>query len=135
MIEDNIYRTSSQYRFWSFTEESLQAIRAKTNASASERVRAAIRRMRHSGVAPSVGTPVSTPGTPDEGRTKEKEGEVQCLTPEEERDLVRYYCEKTLQLGDLYKPPLPTAVRVCTSRRDFMLITLLVRRLFANGSF
>jgi cyclin H len=33
------------------------------------------------------------------------------LTPEEELVLVTYYCEKTLELGDEYKPPLPTMVR------------------------
>lgn len=25
---------------------------------------------------------------------------------------MRYYCEKTLELGETYKPPLPTMVRV-----------------------
>ncbi|KLJ05658.1 cyclin H, partial [Blastomyces silverae] len=44
MLEDDIYRASSQYRLWSFTEESLRSIRDNTNAVASERVRAAIRR-------------------------------------------------------------------------------------------
>jgi cyclin H len=29
-----------------------------------------------------------------------------------EGKLVRYYCEKTLELGEAYKPPIPTMVRV-----------------------
>jgi hypothetical protein len=33
-----IYRASSQYRLWSYTEPSLQSLRATTNAVASERV-------------------------------------------------------------------------------------------------
>lgn len=116
MLEDDIYRTSTQYRLWSFTEDSLRAVRANTNATASQRVRAAVRRARdarQASAAPSrsdtpegAGTPRSTAGT--EGA----EREIECLTPEEELDLVQYYCEKTMELGDEYKPPLPTAVRV-----------------------
>lgn len=121
MIEDTIYRTSSQFRIWSFTEESLRSIRTKTNALASDRVRAAIRRAREpqqpqaqaasSSSAAGTPTPTSTPA-PNE---KEKDNEIKCLTPDEEQELVRYYCEKTLELGDEYKPPLPTIVRVLST--------------------
>ncbi|PGH32870.1 cyclin H [[Emmonsia] crescens] len=136
MLEDEIYRSSSQYRLWSFTEESLRSIRANTNAVASERVRAAIRRtkkdVRHQ--QPAAVTPMmrSGSGTPnaagdaddgnngnDNNKTAEMtsngeqttEKEIECLTAEEELELVRYYCEKTMELGDEYKPPMPTAVR------------------------
>ncbi|KAL2364989.1 hypothetical protein RJZ56_002036 [Blastomyces dermatitidis] len=138
MLEDDIYRTSSQYRLWSFTEESLHSIRANTNAVAGERVRAAIRRATRdvrsqqpaaattittTGPRSGSGTPNAT-GDADDGKTaetgvgngeqvaeKEKEKEIECLTTEEELELVRYYCEKTMELGDEYKPPLPTVVR------------------------
>ena len=80
MIEDSLYRTSSQFRFWSFTEPSLHDLRLRTNASASERIQA--------------------------------DGGKESLTPDEELILVQYYCEKTLELGDVYKPPFPAAVRV-----------------------
>ncbi|KAJ5737545.1 uncharacterized protein N7483_002670 [Penicillium malachiteum] len=113
MIEDDIYRTSSQFRLWSYTEASLKELRAKTNAIASERARAAIRR------APSAqpSTTSSAAGTPQPGsdgetkKTEEKAKAIDCLTPEEELVFVRYYCEKTLELGETYKPPLPTMVR------------------------
>ncbi|WEW56528.1 hypothetical protein PRK78_001974 [Emydomyces testavorans] len=110
MLEDDLYRTSTQYRFWSFTRESLRAVRANTNSLASARVKCAIRRAQEARRA----TP--PPDASDEvdsknGVTAEPEKEIECLTPEEELELVQYYCEKTLELGDEYKPPLPTTVR------------------------
>lgn len=112
MIEDDIYRTSSQYRLWSYTTASLQSLRATTNTVASERVRAALRRAHE----PHGSTASSAAGTPQPGSENEphkaNEKVVECLTPEEELVLVRYYCEKTLELGETYKPPLPTMVRV-----------------------
>ena len=112
MIEDDIYRTSSQFRLWSYTESSLQSLRAKTNAIASERVRAALRRAREN--RPSTTPSAAETPQPGSGEkiAKSDEKEIECLTPEEELVLVRYYCEKTLELGETYKPPLPTMVRV-----------------------
>jgi cyclin H len=114
MIEDDIYRTSTQYRLWSFTEESLRSIRTNTNALASERVRIAI---RHAKEARPSNTPATDPGDVDGKRADAKNGEqtekeLECLTPEEELELVRYYCEKAVELGEVYKPPIPTTVRV-----------------------
>ena len=112
MIEDDIYRSSSQYRLWSYTEPSLQSLRATTNAVASERVRAALRRSREtqpSAASSAAGTP--QPASDVDGKSKD-EKEIECLTPEEELVLVRYYCEKTLELGETYKPPMPTMARV-----------------------
>ncbi|KAJ5933832.1 hypothetical protein N7454_006161 [Penicillium verhagenii] len=111
MIEDDIYRTSSQFRLWSYTASSLSALRDKTNIIASARVRAALQRARSalpSATPSAAGTP--QPGSDNEAG-KQSEKEIECLTPEEELVLVRYYCEKTLELGETYKPPLPTMVR------------------------
>lgn len=141
MFEDDKYRTSTQFRLWSFTESSLRSVRSNTNSLASERVRCAIRRAREARQAQGQGQPratstapsssAATPnpgdgeGTPARagaggavaaaGKSGGGEGEIECLTTEEELELVRYYCEKTMELGDEYKPPLPTMVRVCTS--------------------
>ena len=117
MLEDDIYRTSSQYRLWSFTEDSLRAVRANTNATASQRVRAAVRRAREArrqaSATPSRSDTPEAAGTPKSTNGAEGvEREIECLTPEEELELVQYYCEKTMELGDEYKPPLSTAVRV-----------------------
>ncbi|GFF22162.1 ubiquitin-conjugating enzyme E2 1 [Aspergillus udagawae] len=111
MFEDDIYRTSSQYRLWSFTEASLRSLRENTNAVASQRVRAALRRAREarqSANSSAAGTP--TAGTTGDGKGAE-EKDIDCLTPEEEKELVRFYCEKAVELADTYKPPLPTTVR------------------------
>lgn len=118
MIEDDVYRTSSQFRLWSYTTSSLQSLRATTNAVASERVRAALRRAREnhaSTTSSAAGTP--QPGGDGEPR-KPDEKQIECLTPAEELVLVRYYCEKTLELGETYKPPLPTMVRVSSTLRE-----------------
>ncbi|CAG8388816.1 unnamed protein product [Penicillium salamii] len=111
MIEDDIYRASSQYRLWSYTESSLQSLRATTNAVASERVRAALRRSREQQSATSSAAGTPQPGSDMDGKNKD-EKEIECLTPEDELVLVRYYCEKTLELGETYKPPMPTMARV-----------------------
>ncbi|KAK2734895.1 hypothetical protein FQN55_002464 [Onygenales sp. PD_40] len=117
MHEDEIYRTSSQYRLWSFTATSLQSIRANTNAVAAERVRAAIRRAkqaRQQTATPEGGTPNAAAAGEDGKENADGTGngdEIECLTPEEELELVRYYCEKTMELGDAYRPALSTAVR------------------------
>lgn len=122
MLEDDIYRTSTQYRLWSFTEDSLRSIRANTNAVASERVRAAVRRAREArqqaALTPDQGTPNPNPSDNERAVTPARTGagseqEIECLTPDEEFELVQYFCEKTMELGDEYKPPLPTTVRVC----------------------
>ncbi|KAJ5573584.1 uncharacterized protein N7459_008011 [Penicillium hispanicum] len=110
MIEDEIYRSSSQFRLWSYTRSSLQELRTKTNAVASARVRAALHRSReaHSATSSAAGTP--QPGS--DGESKQPDAlNIECLTPEEELILVRYYCEQMLELGEAYKPPLPTMVR------------------------
>ncbi|EEP79446.1 conserved hypothetical protein [Uncinocarpus reesii 1704] len=110
MLEDQLYRTSTQYRLWSFTKESLGSIRQNTNSLASSRVKVAIRR------AQEARRPASTPGESNGANSKDKgtagtKEAVPCLTAEDELELVQYYCEKTLELGDEYKPPLPTTVR------------------------
>lgn len=133
MQEDEIYRSSTQYRLWSFTEDTLRSIRANTNAIASDRVRAAVHRAREArqqtsaassrGVTPNpvdennAASTTRRPGGGDEGGEKE----IECLTPDEELELVQYYCEKTMELGDEYKPPLPTTVRVSVRTNRILL--------------
>ncbi|KAL2862306.1 TFIIH complex kinase subunit CCL1 [Aspergillus lucknowensis] len=112
MIEDDFYRTSSQFRLWSFTEDSLRSLRRNTNTLASDRVRDALRRAREarkSASSSAVGTP--NPNASDADSKTGDEKDIECLTPEEEQDLVRYFCEQIVQLGESYKPPLPTIVR------------------------
>ncbi|KAL4874752.1 cyclin-like protein [Aspergillus karnatakaensis] len=112
MIEDDFYRTSSQFRLWSFTDESLRSVRQNTNSLASDRVRVALRKAREarqSANSSAAGTP--NPNVSDVDNKPKEEADIECLTPEEEQDLVRYYCEQIVQLGESYKPPMPTIVR------------------------
>ncbi|MCJ1306873.1 hypothetical protein MMC25_000517 [Agyrium rufum] len=88
LTEDEVYRTSTQYRLWSFTPESLASLRATTNASAATKVRDAIRRSRtHTGANEAEAV------------------EVDCLTVEEEQKLLGFYCTKAMELADFCQFP------------------------------
>jgi cyclin H len=121
MLEDEIYRSSTQFRIWSFSKDGLAKLRSDTNATACERLQAAQQRARE---APRSSTPSttgnSTPNPTSDNETKWEaalERDVDCLTPEEELTFVRYFCEQALELGDKYKPALPTMVRVGERKR------------------
>lgn len=121
MIEDDFYRTSTQYRLWSFTQESLKSLRVNTNALASERVKAALKRLHQ-----REGNGEVAHDEPQAGGDAVQEKNIDCLTVEEELKLVRYYCESLFLLAEEYKPPLPTTVRVCglpQSRLRRLLLT------------
>jgi cyclin H len=136
MLEDEIYRSSTQFRIWSFSKDSLAKLRSDTNATACERLRAAQQRARE---APRPGTPSttgnSTPNPTSDNETKWEaalEKDVDCLTPEEELTFLRYFCEQALELGDKYKPALPTMIRVGergkkTKKQELLLLGCLLR--------
>lgn len=102
MIEDDIYRTSTQYRYWSYTPQALAALRANTNAVASDRVRAAIRRTKLENEIEN-GTPAA------------EEFSIDCLTVEEELKIVKWGCTKIVEMGAAMEPPIPFEIRVCQS--------------------
>ncbi len=122
MTEDELYRASTQYRLWSFTPESLVSLRHSTNAIASQRVRAAIKRARASASKTasngSGGGEKSNEQDPPDGATK-NEKEVECLTVEEEQKLVGYYCVKCMGLADFCS--FPTNVKVRDHRSQDIL--------------
>ena len=107
MTEDDIYRTSTQYRLWSFTPESLASLRSVTNASAADGVRAAIQSQHTS----RAGLDTAREGTNDNISDSAKE--VDCLTVEEEQRLVGFYCVKAMQFADFCE--FPTNVKVTKS--------------------
>lgn len=118
MTEDNIYRTSTQYRLWSLTSEALASIRLATNALAADRVRAAIKRKQGARTA-QRSTNGSGPNGAEkaEGTENDRSGEgagremqVECLTVEEEQKLVGFYCVKAMELADFCS--FPTNVKV-----------------------
>lgn len=103
MTEDDIYRTSTQYRLWSFTRETLASLRSSTNASAADGVRAAIQ-SQHTAAASNT----EIEGGNDNPFDAPKE--VDCLTVEEEQKLVGFYCLKAMQFADFCE--FPTNVKV-----------------------
>ena len=99
LTEDDQYRTSTQFRLWSFTRESLTSLRSTTNATAAEGVRAAIKNLRSQKAK-------SKPHSQQDGAP----ADVDCLTVEEEQKLVGYYSLKTMQFADFSN--FPTGVKV-----------------------
>lgn len=100
MTEDEIYRTSTQYRLWSFTPETLASLRKTTNAVAADGVRAAYRSLNAR--ASQESSVEKRDGPPEE--------HVDCLTLEEEQKIISYYCGCTLDFVDLCE--YPTNVKV-----------------------
>ncbi|KIV91351.1 hypothetical protein PV10_05897 [Exophiala mesophila] len=119
MIEDDAYRASSQYRYWSYTKESLSRIRHNTNDLASERVRAAFRRAQTAAKTSRNGAADSntdadanvdnekTQLSPDVG---EDLVEIQTLTVDEELKIVEWGCQKIMDMGEAMNPRIPTAI-------------------------
>jgi cyclin H len=103
MIEDDYYRASTQYRYWSYTPQQLAEIRRQTNELASEKVRAAFRRARsqRSGNDDQEGADSTSDETP-----------INTLTVEEELKIVAWGCGKIIEMGESMKPRVPTHVVV-----------------------
>lgn len=87
LTEDDIYRTSSQFRVWSFSPERLAELRAKTHQIAVER----IERQRTRGANGAI-----------EGQENgQYDGEKpDYLTEEEELRLVQRYCDMIRATND-----------------------------------
>lgn len=102
--ENDLYRTSTQFRQWSFTPEQLAAQRAKTNLQATERVKLNVARQRAqrahntdfdsaSGNSGIDGSGANTPNAV----TSDKD--VDCFTVSEELVFLEEFCERTMALG------------------------------------
>lgn len=108
MTEDEIYRTSTQYRLWSFTSDYLSTVRASTNSLAADGVKEALKTL-HSNK--SDGTSTKLGGDSSDANSQSiVSREVDCLTVEEEQKLVWFYCMKALKFGKFCD--LPTNVQV-----------------------
>ncbi|EXJ62381.1 hypothetical protein A1O7_02815 [Cladophialophora yegresii CBS 114405] len=107
MIEDDIYRSSSQYRLWSYTRASLARIRQETNELAAQRVRAAFRRAR-SAQSQNGGGPH---GSEEGGAVATGDDAViDTLTVEEELKIVEWGCSKIVDMGEAMNPRIPSHV-------------------------
>ncbi|KAF2490355.1 cyclin-like protein [Lophium mytilinum] len=117
LTEDEIYRSSTQFRLWSFTPGPLASLRATTNSTATQRVKAAVKRLRESRTQSETNseaengtsTPVNFNREPD------------CLTTEEEMKVVEAFCERAIKLGEFLKfPSNVTATGVQYIRRFYL---------------
>jgi hypothetical protein len=122
LSEDDLYRTSTQFKAWSFTAQQLAAQRLKTNLQATERVKANVARQgaqRAQQTEPdSTGSGVekgSGANTPLTGRASDGK-EVDCLTADEELTIVDEFCERALQLGAHCQFPIDVSVHTTTRR-------------------
>ncbi|RKF79546.1 Cyclin CCL1 [Golovinomyces cichoracearum] len=107
--EDERYRTSTQYRLWSFSPSALLELRQTTNKTAADRVREAVRRARE-----------ARNSLTDSKKTSKQPGNVvsdeefDFLTVEEELKLLVFYCRQTIQLGDHLGLPSDVKVSIGT---------------------
>jgi len=112
MNEDERYRTSSQYRLWSYSPESLAKLRETTTELAASRVREAISRSKANSTAPSSADTSEAETNSDlQKKLVPGNAEVECLTAEEELELLTFYCRQTIALGNHLKVPTEVKVR------------------------
>ncbi|KAL9111110.1 MAG: hypothetical protein Q9227_004373 [Pyrenula ochraceoflavens] len=115
MHEDEIYRSSSQFRVWSYTSAALASLRATTNADASERVRQAIKRT-HAAQQEAAEAQNATASTNHAEKSKQSSRDINCLTVEEELKIVEWGCLKIRDIGEIMEPPIPVEI-IASQRR------------------
>lgn len=98
LSEDDIYRTSTQYRLWSFSPESLAALRRKTHDIALERARG------YTGQQHQANGVTNGDGAVQQNGVADSEG-IEYLTEEEELRLVQRYCDQIRSTSDHFKWP------------------------------
>lgn len=102
MIEDEIYRSSTQYRKWSFTPDQLAQQRKEANQYAAAKVRAAFQRVR-----------ATKNGSKDDGENDDGaagDGDIETLTADEELKIVQWGCGKIQEMGTALRLPKPLIV-------------------------
>jgi len=115
LTEDDIYRSSTQFRLWSYTKSTLASLRSSTNSSAADRVRAAIQRAKESrspsNAASADVSEAEQNGNNTKNGVKFPEKEVECLTVDEELKIVGYYCLQAMNFANHMKFPTEVKVR------------------------
>lgn len=108
MIEDDYYRASTQYRYWSYTPQQLSDLRQQTNGVAREKVKAAFQRAR----SQRNGTNGDANEGNDAGNAQSDDIPINTLTVEEELKIVEWGCNKIIEMGEAMKPRVPGHVVV-----------------------
>ena len=118
MTEDELYRKSSQYRFWNFAPEKLDALRQETNEFAVQQVKHAIRRQRDRENANGGANSESNGENNGLANSTGRVDEIECLTTAEEKIIVDVYCAQCLKAGSDQPFSLPITVVVSQSPLD-----------------
>lgn len=113
LSEDDIYRRSTQYRYWSFTPTQLANQRQTINVQASQRVQTAVALARERALKYNnrlqrctVATGSSTDNDPStQSPVPVPVGHADCLTTAEEQRLVDLFCQSALELGNFLNFP------------------------------
>lgn len=109
MYEDDTYRSSSQFRLWSFTKQQLEERRQETNRLAADKVEASLKRARlgkHNATSnglkelASSSAPASGSVTPESTPRAEAKGDVVPLNTAEELLVLQWGCETILELQE-----------------------------------
>ena len=95
LTEDDLYRSSTQYRNWSFTRAQLADQRLRINLQATERVKANLARVRAQRAHDALDIDAA---------------EVTCLTADEELKIVDEFSVRAIALGNHYSFPLNVVV-------------------------
>jgi hypothetical protein len=103
LSEDDIYRTSTQYRLWSFAPEALATLRKQTHDLAIERAR------QYAGERVLQNGDVAINGASQQNGDVDME-RIDCLTEEEELRLVQRYCDQIRTTSDHFKWPVNVKV-------------------------
>lgn len=100
MLEDDSYRASSQYRYWTYTKTQLDKIRNETNQLATQKVRAAFRRARDRNGS----------NDNDDDHDNRNGDSIDTLTITEELEIVRWGCTKITQIASTMDHPPPFSI-------------------------
>ncbi|KAF1837862.1 cyclin-like protein [Decorospora gaudefroyi] len=129
--EDDLYRSSTQFRNWSFTAAQLATQRRRINQQATERVKANVARIRAQRAEDAIardsvgegekenGSGTSGANTPN--AVAQSATEVDCLTAAEEMKIVDEFCERAVALGSHYSFPLNVVSTAIQFLRRFYL--------------
>jgi cyclin H len=127
LSEDGLYRTSTQFKHWSFTAQQLAAQRVITNTQATERVKANVARQRAQRLQQAESDSLSSgmengsgANTPLLDRSSDVK-EVDCLRADEELMIVDEFCERALALGTHCEFPTEVAASCVQFLRRFYL--------------
>ncbi|AOA64164.1 Cyclin [Komagataella phaffii CBS 7435] len=112
ITNDDLYRRSTQFRFWSFTEQRLKDLKRSTNEKGAANLKERISQL--------------DPSIPEVSEIWEKDL-VKPLTVEEEVKIVEYYARKAQGLANYFKLPTQSRATAISFFRKFFLVNSCIQ--------